>query len=49
VRAHGAHTLLEKLIEKLHHGPLLAHVENVTVSWEPATNEFKSFKINFAK
>jgi len=49
VLAEGEHTSLETLIEKLHRGPLLAHVKSVSVSWKSATNEFKSFKINFAK
>jgi acylphosphatase len=49
VVAEGEHAHLEKLIAKLHKGSLFAHVDNVSVSWHTATNEFKKFNINFSK
>jgi acylphosphatase len=45
VVAEGPREKLEKLVAKLHQGPLLAHVEHVSVSWSPATGEFKKFRI----
>ena len=49
VVAEGDHTKLEKLLFKLHHGPLLARVDSVSVSWLPATQEYKSFKISYVR
>jgi acylphosphatase len=49
VVAEGSHATLEKLLEKLHKGPLLARVDAVAPSWHAPTNEYHSFKINYAK
>ena len=49
VVAEGDHTTLEKLLSKLNRGPLLARVDSVSASWLPATQEYKSFKISYAK
>jgi acylphosphatase len=49
VVAEGSHDALEKYIGKLHKGSLLSHVENVAVSWHPATNGYRSFDINYAR
>lgn len=47
VTAEGERTVLEKYIQKLHKGSILSHVEEVAVSWMPATNSFTSFDISF--
>jgi acylphosphatase len=49
VVAEGDHETLEKLLARLHHGPLLARVDSVSASWLLATQEYKSFKISYAK
>ncbi|MDB5195179.1 MAG: acyP [Parcubacteria group bacterium] len=43
----GERAKLEKLLGKLHEGPLLARVEHVSVSWLPATGEFSNFRIAY--
>jgi len=46
VLAQGSQEALEKLIELLHKGPLLSHVERVDVEWRTATEpQFGSFTI----
>jgi acylphosphatase len=47
VLAEGEHTSLERLHKHLHRGPLLAQVENVSVIWTEAKNDFFSFKIAY--
>lgn len=47
VVAEGPRDQLEKLVEKLHVGPLLANVEHVAISWLSAVKEFSEFKIRF--
>ncbi|MGE5540870.1 MAG: acylphosphatase [Bacillota bacterium] len=47
VVAEGPRTKLEKLLEKLHHGPLLARVDAVEVRWLPSTGEFNKFRIAY--
>ena len=47
VVAEGTHEQIEKLIEKLKKGSLLARVEKVSVSWKPPTGEFKKFEIAY--
>lgn len=47
VVAEGPREKLDKLLEKLHRGPVLAHVEKVEPSWLPATGEFKGFIISY--
>ncbi|HYE22884.1 MAG TPA: acylphosphatase [Candidatus Paceibacterota bacterium] len=48
VTAEGEHKKLERYIEKLHRGPLLANVENVAVSWSPAIGQYTKFSITYA-
>lgn len=47
VIAEGPREALECLLEKLHHGPLLADVEQVSATWYPATGEFDEFRIAY--
>lgn len=47
VVAEGPRPLLERYIEKLKQGSLLSRVEEVAVSWLPATGEHKKFEINY--
>ena len=49
VRAEGSREQLEKLVEKLHKGPLLARVDEVQPTWFLATGEYKKFIINYAR
>ncbi|MDB5190428.1 MAG: acylphosphatase [Parcubacteria group bacterium] len=49
VVAEGARGALEKLIKKLHRGSIFAHVEDVRVTWLPATGEFQKFVIAYAQ
>ncbi len=45
VVAEGPRTRLDSLLEFLHHGPSMAHVDHVQVDFSPATREFVSFMI----
>lgn len=45
VVAEGEHKQLEKLLKKLHTGPLLARVDEVKSEWLPATHEFTTFSL----
>ncbi|HUQ30395.1 MAG TPA: acylphosphatase [Candidatus Paceibacterota bacterium] len=45
VIAEGSRDVLRAYIEKLRGGSILASVESVSVSWFPATGEYKSFDI----
>ena len=47
VIAEGEREMLSLYIEKLKRGPLLAHVEQVSVSWLPATNTYATFSIRY--
>jgi acylphosphatase len=47
VIAEGEREVLELLIEKLHRGPLLAHVTGVSTSDQSATGEFNAFTIRY--
>ncbi len=47
VLAEGSRERLERLLSKLERGPLLAHVEQLNVSWLPATGEFTKFRIAY--
>ncbi len=47
VIAEGSRTALEKFIQKLRMGSILAHVEGVRVSWLPATGTFQKFLIAY--
>lgn len=47
VVAEGPREALQQFKEKLREGSLLARVESVSVSWFPATGEYKSFDIQY--
>lgn len=46
VVAEGPEAALTHLVEWLHTGSPLAHVEWVAVTWSPATDEFTRFRIH---
>ena len=48
VVAEGEKEQIEVLIGKLKVGPPMARVENVDVSWEGYTGEFKDFRITWS-
>ena len=45
VIAEGNRKSLERLVQKLFKGPLLAKVESVEVTWLPAENTFTTFTL----
>lgn len=45
VIAEGSKSTLERFVEKLKKGSLLANVEDVSVSWKPGTGGYRSFDI----
>jgi acylphosphatase len=45
VTAEGAHQVLETFVAWLHHGPPLARVDQVQVTWTDAAGEFERFDI----
>lgn len=47
VIAEGPRDLLERYLEKLKGGPLLARVENVAPTWLPAVGGYKGFEITY--
>lgn len=47
VIAEGPRENLERLIEKLHRGSFLSHVETVAITWQQATGEFEKFSIAY--
>ncbi|MDD2521469.1 MAG: acylphosphatase [Anaerolineaceae bacterium] len=47
VVAEGEREALEKLIEKLRHGPRSARVDEVRFSWHPYQGEFDRFEVRF--
>jgi len=47
VIAEGPHEALEKYLVKLNRGSLLSRVDSVVPQWLPATNEYKTFSINY--
>ena len=47
VIAEGSQEHLREFIERLRRGPLLAHVEDIVVSWKDGTGEFEDFRIRF--
>ncbi|MBI4067814.1 acylphosphatase [Candidatus Kaiserbacteria bacterium] len=47
VVAQGNKEDLERLVEKLRKGPLLARVDDVRVEWQEPTQSFDGFKIIF--
>jgi acylphosphatase len=49
VRVEGGRTTIEDLARELGKGPPLARVDDVAVSWRPATGRFVSFGIRYAE
>lgn len=47
VHAEGSREALERLVRKLHAGPILAHVTNVHTTWTEPSGEFHSFSIAY--
>ena len=47
VHAQGEKKDLDKFLEKLHRGPVLARVDNVTISKSQKLNEYSGFSIIF--
>jgi acylphosphatase len=47
VIAEGPRDRIEKYIEKLKRGSFLSRVEDVSVSWHPPTQLYRSFNINY--
>jgi len=47
VVAEGPREKLERLVEKLHTGPVLARVDDVKVEWRPASGTFSKFRIAY--
>lgn len=45
--AEGKRAILEKLIETLHKGPVLARVDSVKVEWREPTGMFTGFSIRY--
>lgn len=45
VVAEGARSSLESLLEWLGHGPDLAHVKRVDITWSPAQSNGNSFEV----
>jgi acylphosphatase len=45
VVAEAPRTVLEKMLEHLQEGPRGAQVSKVDAQWQPATNEFKEFRV----
>lgn len=47
VIAEGSRLQLERFLEKLKRGPLLASVTRVDAAWYPATQTYKTFRIRY--
>lgn len=45
VMAEGRREAVQELLDWLHHGPPLAEVNQVQVSWQSPTNEFSTFEV----
>lgn len=45
--AEGPRPALEKYVRKLEQGSLLSNVEEVSVTWGEATNQYKNFSIQY--
>ena len=43
--AEGPRPVVESYIEELRRGPSMAHVEHVSVDWQPPQNRYDSFSI----
>lgn len=49
VTAEGEKVNLERLLKKLHKGPLLARVKTVVSEWRDGTNQYEKFSITYGK
>ncbi len=47
VVAEGSQEQMADLIRFLHEGPPSAHVDDVEITWEPASGEYKDFRVSF--
>lgn len=47
VVAEGKREDLEKLLKKVHQGPLFASVSDVEIEWKEATGDFNDFLIDY--
>lgn len=47
VIAEGDESALKKLIQKLHEGPSLSHVQQVAVNWENFLNQYSGFDVTY--
>ncbi len=47
VTAEGPRASLERYLERLHHGPLLARVDNVRHEWKETEGGFSNFVIRY--
>ena len=47
VVAEGSQEQLADLIRFLHEGPPSARVDDIEVTWEPASGEYKDFRVGF--
>lgn len=45
LEAEGSREALDKLVEAVQRGPRMARVENVTVDWADATDDFDTFRV----
>ena len=49
VRVEGVREAIERLARELTKGPPLARVENLAITWRPATGRFTTFGIRYAE
>jgi acylphosphatase len=49
VRVEGLRETIDGLLRDLEKGPPLARVEQVSVTWRPATGRFSAFGIRYAE
>ena len=47
VIAEGDESALKKLIQKLHEGPSMSRVQEVSVNWENGLDQYQSFEISY--
>lgn len=47
LEAEGSQDALEKLVDAVKEGPRAAHVQNTTVNWDEATDEFNEFSVRY--
>lgn len=47
VIAEGEEPALHKLMQKLHEGPSMSHVQAVVINWENDLNQYQRFEISY--